>query len=85
MNKLIDGLISINDLQFVDLDEKTFRKFKFEKGDILFNRTNSFELVGKTSVFHLNGDFVFASYLIRLRLKPNSKIIDPFSFFQLLF
>ena len=35
MNNLIDGLISINDLQFVDLDEKTFRKFKLEKEDIL--------------------------------------------------
>ena len=78
MNNLVNGLISINDLQFVDLDEKTFRKFKLEKGEILFNRTNSFELVGKTSIFHLGGDFVFASYLIRLRL--NSEIIDPFFF-----
>jgi len=78
MNNLVNGLISINDLQFVDLDEKTFRKFKLEKGDILFNRTNSFELVGKTSIFHLDGDSVFASYLIRLRL--NSEIIDPFFF-----
>ena len=78
MNNLVEGLISIDDLQFVDLDEKTFRKFKLEKGDILFNRTNSFELVGKTSIFHLDGNFVFASYLIRLKL--NSEIIDPFFF-----
>jgi len=76
MNNLINGSISIDDLQFVDLDEKTFRKFKLEKGDILFNRTNSFELVGKTSIFTLEGEFVFASYLIRL--KVNGKIIDPF-------
>ena len=78
MNNLVEGLISIDDLQFVDLDEKTFRKFKLEKGDILFNRTNSFELVGKTSIFYLDGNFVFASYLIRLKL--NSEIIDPFFF-----
>jgi len=76
MNNLVEGLISIDDLQFVDLDKKTFRKFKLEKGDILFNRTNSFELVGKTSIFCLNGDFVFASYLIRLKL--NSEVINPF-------
>lgn len=76
MNNLVEGLISIDDLQFVDLDEKTFRKFKLEKGDILFNRTNSFELVGKTSIFCLNGDFVFASYLIRLKL--DSEVINPF-------
>jgi type I restriction enzyme S subunit len=38
------------------------------KGDILVNRTNSAELVGKCAVFDLETDFAFASYLIRLRL-----------------
>jgi len=78
MNNLVDGLISTKDLQFVDIDEKTFRKFKLYIGDILFNRTNSFELVGKTSIFTFEGDFVFASYLIRI--KVNESIIDPFYF-----
>jgi len=82
MNNLVDGLVSTSDLQFVNIDEKTFKKFKLEKGDILFNRTNSFELVGKTSIFTSEGDFVFASYLIRL--KVNSDIIDHF-FFNLYF
>jgi type I restriction enzyme S subunit len=36
------------------------------KGDVLFNRTNSHDLVGKTSLFTLEGDFIFASYLIRV-------------------
>ncbi len=82
MNNLVDGLVSTSDLQFVNIDEKTFKKFKLEKGDILFNRTNSFELVGKTSIFTIKGDFVFASYLIRL--KVNSDIINHF-FFNLYF
>ena len=38
-------------------------------GDVLFNRTNSWELVGKTGVFRgPDNRFTFASYLIRLRL-----------------
>ena len=47
-----------------------------QRGDILFNRTNSFELVGRISIFDLSGDFVFASYLIRLRTLPDQ--LDPF-------
>ena len=78
MNNLQNGQIWINDLQFVDIDDKTFCKFKLNKGDILFNRTNSLELVGKASIFNLEGDFVFASYLIRL--KTNSSILDPYFF-----
>lgn len=78
MNNLTNGAISTDDLQFVNLDEDTFRRFKLEKGDVLFNRTNSLERVGKTSVFTLNDDFVFASYLIRLRV-DDSKIC-PFFF-----
>jgi type I restriction enzyme, S subunit len=36
-------------------------------GDILFNRTNSPELVGKAAVYDADLPAVFASYLIRLR------------------
>jgi restriction endonuclease S subunit len=36
----------------------------------LFNRTNSFELVGKTGIFTLSGDYCFASYLVRVILNP---------------
>jgi len=81
MNNLINGAISTDDLQFVNLDESTFRRFKLEKGDILFNRTNSFELVGKTSVFTLNDDFVFASYLIRLRVNDSKIFPLLFNFY----
>jgi len=66
MNNLSDGKIDISSLQFVDLSEADFQKFRLHKGDLLFNRTNSFELVGKTALFDLDGDFVFASYLIRV-------------------
>jgi type I restriction enzyme, S subunit len=62
-----EGRISSNNLQYVELTEDQFSKFRMERRDILFNRTNSLDLVGRTAIFDIEGDFVFASYLIRLR------------------
>jgi type I restriction enzyme S subunit len=61
------GRVSPDNLQYVELTGQQFEKFRVEKHDILFNRTNSHDLVGRTAIFDLSGDFVFASYLIRLR------------------
>ena len=47
-----------------------------------FNRTNSFELVGKTSLFDLEGDHVFASYLIRVVPDPE-KLVPEFANYYL--
>ena len=75
MNNLVDGKINTSDLQYLNLDERETKRFYLQKGDILFNRTNSHELVGKTAVFDLDGNFVFASYLIRL--KVDSELATP--------
>lgn len=72
-----NGRITARDLKYVELTENDKAKFKVEVGDILFNRTNSFELVGRTAMFDLPGDFVFASYLIRLRTKQD-KLLPEF-------
>jgi len=66
MNNVEDGHIADRDLQYVDLDEETFAKFRLMPGDILFNRTNSLDLVGKTGLFRVEEPFVFASYLVRV-------------------
>ena len=66
-----DGRIIADDLKYVDLSDSDFESFKLIKGDILFNRTNSADLVGKVGIFDLDGDFVFASYLVRLRADLN--------------
>ena len=76
MNNIQEGWITTHSLQYVDLSKKEFFKFRLEKQDILFNRTNSFDLVGKAALFDLEGDYVFASYLIRL--KVNTKYIEPY-------
>jgi type I restriction enzyme S subunit len=70
MNCQLDGRVVFRDLQFVDLDAKVSGAFRVNDGDLLFNRTNSFELVGRTAIFRSEREAVFASYLIRLALDP---------------
>ena len=76
MTNQVDGQIVGRKLQYVEINNGDFEKFKIERGDILFNRTNSLELVGRTAIFDIEGDFVFASYLIRLRTDENK--LNPF-------
>ena len=56
-----------------------FRSFILKDGDVLFNRTNSFEWVGRTGIYYKNElddrDYVFASYLVRFN--TNDNIILP--------
>ncbi|MBN2251166.1 MAG: restriction endonuclease subunit S [Candidatus Altiarchaeota archaeon] len=82
MNSLSDGGLDISDLQYVDLDDKTFEKFRLNKSDILFNRTNSFELVGKTSLFDVDGDYVFASYLIRAAVNKRKAVPEYINYYM---
>lgn len=75
MMNIEDGLCVENDIKYVDLDKKDFEAYRLAHGDVLFNRTNSYELVGRTGVYELDGDHVFASYLVRIRTK--SEKLEP--------
>ena len=66
MNNLKNDELVLDDLKYVELDEKQLELYKLYKGDLVFNRTNSKEKVGKCEVFEADGDWIFASYLIRL-------------------
>ncbi len=66
MNNINNSELDIRNLKYIKIDNDTFLKYKLNKGDLLFNRTNSKELVGKTALFEINGDYTFASYLIRV-------------------
>ena len=70
MNNILDGMLDLSDLKHIDLPQKVRQRLVLQDGDILFNRTNSKELVGKCAVFHDSGEYVFASYLIRVRVQP---------------
>jgi type I restriction enzyme S subunit len=76
MDDIVNGNVVPDKVKYINLDKKTFENFRLEKGDILFNRTNSYELVGRTGIFLLDGEYVFASYLIRLR--PKGEVADSF-------
>lgn len=74
MNNLTDnGHLDLNDLKYIDIQDGEIEKCVVRKGDVLFNRTNSIDLVGKTAVFDLPNDMVIAGYLIRVRL--NERIL----------
>ncbi len=66
MNCQEDGAVHYRNLQYVDLDEATFEAFRLRPGDLLFNRTNSIDLVGRMAIIDDERPAVFASYLVRL-------------------
>jgi restriction endonuclease S subunit len=70
MMNIEDGLCVENDIKYVDLNDRGFEAYRLVHGDVLFNRTNSYELVGRTGVYELDGDHVFASYLVRIKTNP---------------
>ncbi|NQT94167.1 MAG: restriction endonuclease subunit S [Lentisphaerae bacterium] len=76
-----DGQITADDLKYVDLGDKDFESFRLCKDDILFNRTNSVDLVGKVGIFGLNDDYVFASYLVRLRTDEKRMLAHFLNFY----
>jgi len=66
-----EGRIDWNNLSKVKLTQDNFQKERLNKHDLLFNRTNAFDLVGKTGIVNRDVDAVAASYLIRLRIDPS--------------
>jgi type I restriction enzyme S subunit len=68
MNNIVDGKLINANLIYVSLSDKELEAYRLKRGDLLFNRTNSYDLVGKTALFDLEGEFVCASYLVRFQL-----------------
>jgi type I restriction enzyme S subunit len=69
MNNIQNGKLTFNKLKYVSASIRDLPKLYLQDGDLLFNRTNSYELVGKTGLFRgENNQYTFASYLIRITL-----------------
>ena len=69
------GEIDLADIKFVDLDPTELARQLLQPGDLLFNRTNSIELVGKTGLWEESGlQAVAASYLIRVRVNRDKLV-----------
>ena len=76
MGNIQDGKVVYDKLVFSNNVEDN-RKYLLQDGDLLFNRTNSAELVGKTAIFKGNRHVIYAGYLILLRpIKSNSEYLN---------
>ena len=64
-NITYSGRWDFSSIKYVDLDDKEQNKHLVYRGQILFNRTNSRELVGKTAAYREEKPMAFAGYLVR--------------------
>jgi len=66
MGNIQGGRLDWGDLVF-STDQQEIKKYALHPGDVLFNRTNSPELVGKTAIYKGERQAIYAGYLIRVR------------------
>lgn len=71
-----NGHLDLSNLKQIDIPDNELEKYMVTYGDVLFNRTNSKELVGKTCVYNLQTQMIIAGYIIRVRV--NEKMIPEF-------
>lgn len=71
-----EGFWDFASLKYINLEKNEISKYTIRKGDLIFNRTNSKELVGKTAVYNLDEPMAIAGYLIRVR--TNEKAIPEY-------
>ena len=60
------GTIDYSNLVYSSNDED-IEQYSLEKNDLLFNRTNSSEWVGKTAIYKEEQPAIYAGYLIRIK------------------
>jgi type I restriction enzyme M protein len=79
MNEIHNMLCDIDVSKFANISSVDIEAFRLKERDVLFNRTNSFDFVGRTGLFKECSDekFVFASYLIRART-DESKVLPEY-------
>lgn len=76
MGNVQAGTVTLTNLKYFEDGQCELPYLYLQPGDLLFNRTNSYELVGKTGIFKGEPQrYSFASYLIRIR--ANTHAIDP--------
>jgi type I restriction enzyme, S subunit len=76
MKDLVGGKVLLNNLGNVSISLDDVEKCRLKRNDILLNRTNSYDLVGKVGIFDSDELVVFASYLVRFQF--NQDVIPEF-------
>lgn len=74
MRDINNGSVSVVNLATINGSANDWSKLRLRVGDILLNRTNSPDLVGKVGIVREDSNAVFASYLVRLNI--NRKTVD---------
>lgn len=69
-----DGAIHLEQIKSIPI-EAAFEKPRLQKGDIVFNNTNTKELAGKCALWSSDERFVFSNHMTRIRSLKNS--VDP--------
>lgn len=68
MKDIQDGRVLTDDLSCSNLSKDECSSYLLSRGDLLINRTNSYDLVGKVGIFDSDEEVAFASYLVRLKV-----------------
>lgn len=80
MGNIQNGRLDLEKLVYSDnLFEN--EKYMLKYNDVLFNRTNSPELVGKTAIYKGEMPAIFAGYLIRIHRKENLLDADYLNYY----
>lgn len=66
-----EGYWDFSNLKYINIEDTDKEKYVLKRNDIVFNRTNSKELVGKTAVYCSDEEVIIAGYLIRVRTKSD--------------
>ena len=75
------GEFDLTDLKWCEIEDADLEQLTVKCGDLLFNRTNSPELVGKTAVWDRDESYAYAGYLFRVRFDENVVLPDYVSAF----
>lgn len=77
MGDIREGKVMLGGQKKAGRDFEGIDELMLEDGDLLYNRTNSAELVGKTGIFRGPSNFYsFASYLLRIRCSSSALMPD---------
>ena len=78
----LSGEFDLSKKRYIETPEKD--RFMLKRGDLMFNwRSGSPAHIGKTAYFDLDGDYTYASFILRIRC--GKRLIDRYAFYLLNF
>jgi type I restriction enzyme S subunit len=69
------GVLDLSEVVFIPPEMADLNTYSLKKGDVLFNNTNSKELVGRASLVKEDLNYTFSNHITRLRV--NNKLVTP--------